>query len=145
MLDSAIESLTKAGEIDSSDATIRVALAEAQVAAGRLDDAANSYAQALAMVPDLKEAIDGLRAMNHGPAQYVLAQLAWTKGAKDEAAQLMEQAVQTSPEIPWLHVALGDFRDMVGDKTGAEAAYRDALALDPGNQEATAGLESLGK
>ncbi len=143
--DKAVESLKKAQTFDSTDAMIGVELAKTQVSAGKLDDAVASYARALSMVPDLKEARDGLAEMQYGPAHYELAKVAWNQGRKTEAQTLMEKAVLTSPDLAWLHVALGDFRDMIGDKARAEAAYKDALSIDPRNKEAKAGLASLGK
>jgi predicted negative regulator of RcsB-dependent stress response len=55
----------------------------------------------------------------------------------------MEQAASGSPGVAWLQVALGDFRAMIGDKEGARSAYQKALSIEPANEEAQAGLESL--
>lgn len=141
----ALASLAKAVEMDPLDANIKVELANIQVAAGKLDEAVATYVSALQLVPDLEPAFGGLAKMEYGPAEFILAQAAWERGEKDEAARLMQRAVDLSPEIAWLHVALGDFREMVGDKVGAETAYRAALAKDPNSEEAKAGLAALGK
>ena len=81
--------------------------------------------------------------MKSGPADYELAKVAYQAGKKDEARRLMEQAATESPKVAWLQVALGDFRKLIGDTAGAKTAYEAALAIDPANAEAKAGLDSL--
>ncbi|MBU2601886.1 MAG: tetratricopeptide repeat protein [Actinobacteria bacterium] len=142
-LESAIESLEKAIEIDSMDALKRVELGKIQVAAAKPAEALASYASALRLVPDLEEGLEALREMQYGPAEYLLAQMAWEQGDRDEATRLMENAVEVSPDMAWLHVALGDFRAMQGDTAGAKTAYTNALGVDSSNQDAKDALAAL--
>ena len=142
-LEAAVKDLEEAVKYESTDSTLLVALAAAQTRVGKKDDAVNSYAEALRFVPDMQEALDGLQGMNYGPAGYVLAQRAWAAGLKDEAGRFMEQAAKDSPQLVWIQVALGDFRILIGNTEGAKAAYEAALALDPNDKDAAAGLASL--
>ena len=139
----AIKHLQRGVQHDQSDALLHVVLAETFARAGKKDDAVASYAEALKYVPDLKEALAGLEAMNYGHADYQLALAAYASGRKDEALRLMKKAAQDSPTLPWIQVALGDYYALVGDAANAAAAYNAALALDPKNKDAAAGLAAL--
>jgi putative inorganic carbon (HCO3(-)) transporter len=61
----------------------------------------------------------------------------------DFARELLEQAVQQVPDDASLWATLGDARAVLGEPQGAEAAYRRALELEPGQPTATEGLEKL--
>lgn len=140
---SAIENLKVAQAADPTNTDLLVQLAGLQERIGKKDDAATSYGETLQYIPDLEPALAALRAMKSGPADYQLAKAAWQAGNKDEARRLMEQAAKESPKLAWVQVALGDFRVMIGDKDGARNAYQAALSIDPANEEAKAGLDSL--
>ncbi|MCL4368751.1 MAG: tetratricopeptide repeat protein [Actinobacteria bacterium] len=142
-LEAAVKDLETGILRDPSNATLQVQLARLQSKVGKKDAAVASYSEALRYIPDMPEAVQGLQDMKYGPADYALAKAAWEKGDKAAALQLMDQAMTHSPNIAWLHVALGDLRSMSGDAAGARAAYNQALALDPTNKEAAAGLAAL--
>lgn len=142
-LAAAVEDLKVAQAADATNTDILVQLAGLQERIDQKDDAASSYGEALLYIPDLEPALAALRAMKSGPADYELAQVAWRAGNKDEARRLMEQAAEESPKLAWVQVALGEFRAMIGDKDGARIAYQAALSIDPANEEAKAGLDSL--
>ena len=142
-LTAAVEEMKVALGGDPTSTDLLVNLARLQEQTGKKDDAAATYGKALQYIPDLEPALTALRAMKSGPADYELAKVAWQAGNKDEARRLMEQAAGESPKVAWLQVALGDFRKLIGDTAGAKTAYEAALALDPANAEAKAGLDSL--
>lgn len=142
-LASAVDHLKVAQAADPTNAERLVVLGGLEERIGKPDDAAASYGEALRYIPDYEPALAALRAMKSGAADYELAKVAWQAGNKDEARRLMEQAAKESPTVAWVQVALGEFRAMIGDKDGATNAYRAALAIDPKNEEATAGLSSL--
>jgi tetratricopeptide (TPR) repeat protein len=110
---------------------------------GQKDEAASSYGSALQYIPDFEAALAPLRAMKTGPADYELARVAFHAGKKEEARRLIERAAKESPKLAWVQVALGEFRAMDGDEAGARSAFQAALALEPANEEAKAGLDSL--
>jgi tetratricopeptide (TPR) repeat protein len=138
-LAAAVEDLKVAQAMDPVNTDLLLQLARLQERIGKKDDAAESYGEALLYIPDLEPALSALRAMKSGPADYQLATAAWRSGNKDEARRLMEQ----SPKLAWVQVALGDFRVMIGDKDGARIAYQAALSIDPANEAAKTGLDSL--
>lgn len=139
----AVEDLKAALGGDPTSTDLLLNLARLQQKIGKQEDAAATYGLALTYVPNLEQALAALRAMKSGPADYELAKVAYQAGNKDEARRLMEQAATESPKVAWLQVALGDFRKLIGDTVGAKTAYEAALAIDPTNAEAKAGLESL--
>ncbi len=139
----AVEGLKVAQAADPTNTDLLVHLAGLQERIGKKDEAAASYGEALRYIPDLEPALAALRAMKSGPADYQLAKAAWQVGNKDEARRLMEQAAKESPMVAWVQVALGEFLVMIGDKDGAKNAYQAALLIDPANEEAKAGLDSL--
>jgi hypothetical protein len=142
-LAAAVEDLQVAILADRTNTDLLVHLASLQARIGKKEDAAATYGAALQYIPDLQTALTALRAMKSGPADYQLAKVAWQAGNKDEAKRLMEQAAKESPKLAWIQVALGDFRHLIGDSQGARAAYEAALAIDPSNKEAKAGLSGL--
>jgi tetratricopeptide (TPR) repeat protein len=139
----AASNLQKATVADPTNTDYLVLLADNQVRAGQKDAAIITYQKALQYVPDLKAPHDALVQMKYGPASYVLARMAWDAGNKAQAKRMMELALTQSPDLPWLNVALGDFRALNGDVAGAKAAYNHALALDPADKEAKAGLAAI--
>jgi predicted TPR repeat methyltransferase len=56
-----------------------------------------------------------------------------------------EQIAAAVPSSPAALLMFARYTSTTGDQRLAEAAYRRTLALDPGNQQATAGLKALGQ
>jgi len=68
------------------------------------------------------------------PAQAALAIELATAGRAEEARRLAERAIGLNPSLSEARVALGMIREWVEwDLTGAEAAFRRAIELNPGN------------
>ena len=65
-------------------------------------------------------------------------------GGSERARALLNTAVQRVPEDAGLWASLGDARVATGDRDGARTAYDRALALQPGQEAAVAGLQQLG-
>ncbi|MDO8915863.1 MAG: BTAD domain-containing putative transcriptional regulator [Coriobacteriia bacterium] len=62
----AVDQAMKALEADPSDAELHAALGDMLVSVGRKADAETQYREALRYVPDLKQALDGLRTLGAG-------------------------------------------------------------------------------
>ncbi len=63
--------------------------------------------------------------------RFAYAQGAWEDGDAAAAADLAEQTLELSPRFAPAHALLGRARSALGDREGAVAALREALALDP--------------
>ena len=91
---------------------------------GLVSEAAQCYREALDLLP-----------AGHGArltARYLLAHaIRGTDPA--EAAAVLATAVEEHPGYPPSLVFLGELREELGDRAGAEGAYRATLALDPGS------------
>jgi Flp pilus assembly protein TadD len=61
----------------------------------------------------------------------------------DEAQPLFERVIELHPDFGPAHAALGQALEAVAELPAAEARYTAALALDPGNLLARAGLASV--
>ena len=79
-----------------------------------------------------------------------LAYLSFVRGSTNEAIHLMETSVAEGTEaaipsenLAWLYYELGEFRTQAGDAQAADAAYRAALKIHPGDYRALAGLARL--
>ena len=113
-----------AGEIQArpENATAWLDYAETLHAHGLVAEAARCYREALDRLP----AGDVTRLS----ARYLLAHA--TRGADPEAAaETLAAAVAEHPGYPPSLVFLGELREELGNRAGAEDAYRQALALDP--------------
>ncbi len=143
-LELAVEYLTRATTLAPTDAQLKVDLARLNAATGDKEAARQNLILALQYLPDEPQLRDEFAALSYGPADYDMARLAFAEGRPEEAETLMRLAVEHSPDIAWLQVALGDFLlDIKNDPAGAEQAYNQALEIDPDNEEARAALESL--
>ena len=101
---------------------------------GLVAEAAECYRAALALVP----AGDVTRLT----ARYLLAHA--IRGSDPEsAAQTLAAGVAEHPGYPPSLVLLGELREELGDRARAEAAYRQALELDPGSSLALFRLGSV--
>ncbi len=136
------------------------------VAGGDLEEAARLYETALAAEPDDRElwtewidvlqfrlqdpvaARDALLLYSErfaltGDERLRLAQLhAWT-GQEQEAEAILLALLADEPGRGDAATLLGDLRRWRGDAVAASDAYRDALAADPTDERARAGLDSL--
>lgn len=79
-----------------------------------------------------------------------LAYLSFVQGSTNEAIQLMKTSVAEGTEaaipsenLAWLYYELGEFNTQAGDAQAADAAYRAALKIHPGDYRALAGLARL--
>jgi Flp pilus assembly protein TadD len=142
-MDKAAAFLEEAARTAPTDATLHVELGALRAQSGDKDAARESYLQALAYIPAMPEAVAGLESLEYGPAIYDLAVIAFEQGDAAGAALKMRKATEISPDIAWLHVALGDFLALTGDSQEARAAYEKALSIDPHDTEAVEGLAEL--
>lgn len=60
-----------------------------------------------------------------------------------EAVTVAQKAIEISPELSLNHRVLGDAYAALGNLTEAAVAYQNALAIDPNNASARAGLEAI--
>ena len=60
-----------------------------------------------------------------------------------EAARLLDSAMQINPDEPLTWLNLGVARQALGQKSGAEAAYREAIRLQPDFTRARQYLDQL--
>ena len=95
--------------------------------AGKLDDAIAAYGTAITNSPDSAVLYRELAAVER------------QKGDADHALEHLRRAVALDPTDEKSLVQIGELLDARGDTAGAEKAYSDALALQPG---AAADLES---
>src|SRR6478672_1627905 len=96
--------------------------------AGRLDEAAAIYQQALADDP------------NNIRALHLMGTLLLQARRPAEAVALLRRGAAIAPASPDIQFALGDALRMSGDLTGAESAYRQSLSLRPLFPQAHNGL-----
>ncbi len=112
----------------------RLALAETLHAHGLIDEAVAAYREVLGSV----RPGDALAFQ----AAYLLAHAVRTR-APDEAAATLADALRDRPGYPAAQALLGEIREELGDPDGAEAAYREALGVEPGSALALFRLGSL--
>ena len=105
--------------------------AKKSAAAGDLAEAEAMYRHALTLEEDHSASLVGLAA--------TLLRL----NKASEALPFAKRAVAKRPKRAGYHALLGDCLRALGDKDGAKAAYRKALARDPDDKDAKAGLREL--
>jgi hypothetical protein len=106
-------------------------LARARQKAGDLAGAESLLRRALAIDPDDHHAIEAL----------VRVLIDQRRGS--EALRYAEEIVHKRPKRASYRVLDGDAKLLTGDQAGAESAWREALAMEPGNREAKRRLASL--
>lgn len=99
--------------------------------AGRFEEAAPEFREALRLTPDLAE------------AAYNLGAIAERKPDFPEAETWFRKAVTIDPSYHEAHAAIAKRRYAAGDKAGAAAELRAALAASPGNPAYTQALADL--
>ena len=114
-----------------TDATLLHDLAVAAREAGSLDEAVKADRAALALEPGSPTARNGL------------GLLAIDQGRPQDAVREFTEATQTDPNNASYWTNLGNARRAVGDRGGAEQAYRKALEIDATSPDAANGLGVL--
>lgn len=89
--------------------------------AGRLEQAYDTYQQALQKTP------------NHPDALHLLGMLAQQIGDSELALELIQLAIQANPAAAIFHSNLGNVLLMLNKHEEAVACFRQALALEPNN------------
>ncbi|HYL37996.1 MAG TPA: tetratricopeptide repeat protein [Bryobacteraceae bacterium] len=143
-----------------------VELAEAERSHGRAADAVPLYEEALRRKPDLRAALHGLGRANDESGQPLKAiqafrratvldpddALAWQRlgelcvqqGQKTEALAALQKSVALDADAPETHYALGTLWSQPGgDADRAEAAFREAIRLQPDYAQAHLNLAIL--
>ena len=140
---------------------LAIALAEQD----RLKEAADHYIQAVAIRPGFFDARLNLGIVqerlgnfelsdrslqaalqiepNNRAARFAVARLRARQGRHREAVELYGRLVREYPNDVDVHVNLGAALEVMGDRAGAEAQYREALRLDPNDPDARANLDDL--
>jgi len=114
-----------------TDATLLHDLAVAAREAGSLDEAVKADRAALALEPGSPTARNGL------------GLLAIDQGRPKDAVREFTEATQTDPNNASYWTNLGNAKRAVGDRGGAEQAYRKALEIDATSPDAANGLGVL--
>jgi len=126
--DGSIATLEQASKLNSRSAPVRLNLAMALNSAGRVEEGERDLRQ---LAEDFPLEAKPLRELH-----LVLKEL----GREEEALDALEAAVQREPADLELLLALASYRLTLMRTQAAEAAYRDAIALDPSNAMANLGL-----
>jgi choline-sulfatase len=114
-----------------TDATLLHDLAVAAREAGRLDEAIQADQAALALEPGSPTARNGL------------GLLAIDQGRNQDAVHQFTEATQTDPNNASYWTNLGNAKRAIGDRGGAEQAYRKGLGIDATSPDAANGLGVL--
>lgn len=133
----AIRYYTQATLANPADFGAEANLGILQQNSGKKADAEASYRQALTLKADDPKAVAGI--------QEDLAGLLRVQGKLDEAATLLTQAAVADPANVSVQDNLGAIYQKLGKKDLALAAYKRALALNPNNGVANAGIAQLRK
>jgi tetratricopeptide (TPR) repeat protein len=126
----ALEALTNAARLLPEDAAAQSNLGHALRAAGRLEEAAACYGQAVAIEP------------HHGTLHVDLATTLRGLGRPEAAAASYRKALETDSRRAPVHVNLGNALGDLGRFSDAAASYRRAIELEPGLVEAHSNLGS---
>jgi tetratricopeptide (TPR) repeat protein len=118
-LEAAIDVTAEAAALEPGDAQVRLRWGTLLAAAARWDEAISRFDEALVLKPDLIAARRGL------------ATAAERSGDANRAIRELEGALTSAPSDAGLWAMLGDFRAKSGATEAAEAALRQAVALDP--------------
>ena len=122
--DEAINTLMKAGDIETNSTDVYRLLGRAYHAQDKTDDAIDAYRRAIEL--DDKDAWS----MNN------LALLLLETKHAEEAVPLLTSAVEIRKNVPEFHNNLGMALEHTGRFSAAETAYGNAVATDPANEKA---------
>lgn len=89
--------------------------------AGRLEQAYDTYQQALHKIP------------NHPDALHLLGMLARQIGDNELARELIQLAIQANPAVAMFHSNLGNVLLALNEQDEAVACFRQALTIEPNN------------
>jgi tetratricopeptide (TPR) repeat protein len=123
-----VEALRRAAELAPDSAPTRLNLATALIDAGDWDAAEAELRQ---MAEDYPDDPNSLRELHR---------LMKDEGRDQEALKAIEDAVERAPDDIPLLLGLASYQSYLINSTGAEAAYRRVLELDPVNAIAHLGL-----
>ena len=126
--DDALDKLTRAADVDPESTEVHRLIGRTCVAQGKTDEAIDAYRRAI----EVNE-LD-VWSMNN------LGLLLIEKQRADEAVPLLTRAVEVRSGVPVFHNNLGMALEHTGDFAGAAAAYKGALAADPGYDKAKRNL-----
>jgi protein O-GlcNAc transferase len=127
----AVELIGRAIEVEPGIAAFRANLGNALKALGRLDQAAASYRQALALDPADHVSLNNL------------ANLLQAEGLGEEAVSCYRRALALRPGDPVLHNNLANALAGAGRRDAAILAYQEALKLRPDYAEAHYNLANV--
>lgn len=131
--------LERAIEADQEDAGLRLRLAEAYSAAGRIDDALEQYRAVIDIAGEGsatgREASRNLR--------YLIATRHAERQELDEAAELFTQLAREYPDNALIHYSVGVAQMLRGQSAEAEAAFVRVIELDPAYLNAYVNLASV--
>ncbi|MCW2615838.1 MAG: hypothetical protein JWN08_2832 [Frankiales bacterium] len=127
----AAASYERAVEVDPYEVNAIKAAAALAEERGDLEQARNFYRRAAELDPYNDETLEPV------------AQFELRHGGADDALRLLESARERLPRSARVLASLGDARAVLGDDSGAREAYDAALALDPAQPIATAGIAKL--
>jgi len=145
----AVTALTQAVKINATDADAWYLLGTASLQAGKARPAVDALKRAILFVPTgwcepyeaLSQAYARLgRAAN---AEYAGAMVDFCKNRPDAAARRLQTLTSGATALDAM-VGLGMIAETTTDRAAAVRWYRKALAKDPGNFNALAGLSRLG-
>ncbi|MBI5508236.1 MAG: tetratricopeptide repeat protein [Deltaproteobacteria bacterium] len=122
--DEAVAYLTEAGRSGANEQRARasVALGRVLLATGRAADAEQAFAAAINWAPAQAE-------IRIAAARAYLDLDGDHNGQR--ALEIASRATELAPDLPRVHLLLGDAKSATGDVDGAEVAYLRALHLDP--------------
>ncbi len=131
----ALDYYERAARANPSNPTILTNLGNVYLSTGRLAEAEAA----------LRHAIE-VDAVGSSNARVLLARTLVKAGRRDDARAALEGAIAANPNRVEAHRLLGALLDESGDAAGAEARYREALRLEPGDRRlAYAHAFALGK
>jgi predicted Zn-dependent protease len=120
LLNSAVQALTRAVELDPNSGRAHLLMAESLADAGKPLEAVSEFNAAIKLDPRLDAAYLGL-ATNY-----------WKQHQFDQALPLLEYLLRKSPNDPEINAMMADLLDHNGDVANAEKHARIALAANPG-------------
>lgn len=134
-LEEALELLRQAVDLDPRDAKIANNLGFALRQKGKLEEAERMYRHALELQPDCASALDQLGTLLLGRVPSWSSEPSKRATALEEVEELLCHAVALEPRDAIKRYNLGSLLEKKGDWAGAEAQYREGMALDPGEPD----------